>query len=246
MFTFAWLSGFIWKIPTTVPTSGVVNGKCLIVHTWPSLSVQRGVGVLGIVVQYFLPLGLLIFFYARILMVLKQRGAGNNQVKSQGQQNVIKTLSLVAVAFIVCWTPNQLLFLQFNLGGSINFRGWLYYTTVVLVFVNACINPLVCILNYKECRNRIIGAFRRNQVSTSSEVSPQTWMQFAEPYELNGYQATFHFVIHIPNICLLTITPEHSSPCAFYPTHTSHLLAIHLPLPLPPPPLGNLSPNNLT
>ena len=107
-------------------------------------------------------------------MVLKQKSAGNNQVKSQGHQNVIKTLILVSVAFIVCWTPSQLLFLQFNLGRSINDRGWLYYTTVVLVFVNSCINPLVCILNYKECRNRIFGVLRKNQVSTSTEEIPQT------------------------------------------------------------------------
>ena len=173
MFTFAWLSGFIWKIPTVIGTSSTV-GNCLTVHKWSNPSVERAVGVLGIVLQYFLPLGLLIFFCARILMVLKQRSVGNNQVKSQGQQNVMKTLILVAVAFIVCYTPNHLLFLQFNLGGSIKIRGWLYYTTVVLVFVNACINPLVCILSYKECRNRICGAFRRNQMSTSTEESPQT------------------------------------------------------------------------
>ena len=142
------LSGFIWKMPTNVATSTMVRGKCggMNTYTWPSPSVGRGVRVLGIVVEYILPLGLLIFFYTRILMVLKQKSAGNQQVKSQGQQNVIKTLILVTVAFIICWMPNQLLFLQFNLGGSINDRGWLYYTTVVLGFVNSCINPLVCIV----------------------------------------------------------------------------------------------------
>ena len=102
-------------------------------------------------------------------MVLKQRSARNNQVQSQGQQNVIKTLILVGVAFIVCWTPNELLFFQFNLGGTIQWEGWLYYTTVVLVFVNSCINPLVCMLNYKECRQRLVGVFRRNVVAPITE-----------------------------------------------------------------------------
>ena len=168
MFAFAWLSGFIWKIPTGVPTAGVVNGRCQ-VSLWPSISVQRGVGIIVIILEYFIPLGLLIFFYARILMVLKQRSAGNNQVKSQGQQNVTKTLILVGVAFTVCWTPNDLLFFQFNLGGTIQWGGWLYYTTVVFVFVNSCINPLVCLLNYKECRQRLVGVFRRNLVAPITE-----------------------------------------------------------------------------
>ena len=169
MFAFAWLSGFIWKIPTDVPTSGVVNRRCRVVSLWPSISIQRGIGITVIVLEYFIPLGLLIFFYARILMVLTQRNAGNNQVKSKSQKNVIKTLILVGVSFIVCWTPNELLFFQFNLGGTIQREGWLYYTTVVLVFVNSCINPLVCMLNYKECRHRLVGVFRRNLVAPITE-----------------------------------------------------------------------------
>ena len=102
-------------------------------------------------------------------MVLTQRNTGNNQVKSKGQKNVIKTLILVGVSFIVCWTPNELLFFQFNLGGTIQWEGWLYHTTVVLVFVNSCINPLVCMLNYKECRQRLVGVFRRNLVAPITE-----------------------------------------------------------------------------
>ena len=168
MFAFAWISGFIWNVPMIVSTSGVIDGVCYTVGLWPSVEIQHAVGILGILVQYFIPLGILIFAYARILMTLKKANAstaGTIRASVKGQQNVIKTLLSVSLVFLLCWTANQLIFLYFNFGGDIDFDGYLYHISVILVFTNTCINPFVYLLRYKQCRSALANVFIRNQVS---------------------------------------------------------------------------------
>ena len=57
-------------------------------------------------------------------------------------RNVLITSLMVCCGFVVCWTPNAILFILNFVGGSVNFSGWFYQFSVVLVFASSCINPL--------------------------------------------------------------------------------------------------------
>ena len=188
MFVAAWLSGFVWNVPMIISTTGIRNSECVGVGLWPNVQIQHGVGILGIILQYFIPLGVLIFSYTRILMILKkkrnvtnlivvQNSQGQGQVHEKGQQNVIKTLVMVSVAFVACFTMNQMLFLYHNLGGYLDFTSFMYHASVILVFLNCCINPFVYMIKYKHFRKGLADIFNRNnQVSVQMDDTTESRM----------------------------------------------------------------------
>ena len=174
MLMFAWISGFFWKFSTVLPTSKVEDGECKSMHFWPSEIVQHFVGVLGIILQFFVPLGILIYTYTKIILVLNKKvypqpsnaePSSNNQSSNRAQRNVIKTLIMISVAFVLCWIINQIMFLYYNLGGSLNFSGYLYHISVILVFLNCCINPFVYMCKYDQFKRGVVKLVNHNQVT---------------------------------------------------------------------------------
>jgi len=62
---------------------------------------------------------------------------------------------MVCCGFIVCWSPNQILFFLSYVGYGVDFGGWFYHFTVVLVVTNSCINPFIYAAKYREFQKGI-------------------------------------------------------------------------------------------
>ena len=58
-------------------------------------------------------------------------------------RNITMTLCILFGVYVVCWTPNQFTFLQFNFGGPLDFTGIWYQITVTMAFINSCVNPFI-------------------------------------------------------------------------------------------------------
>ena len=84
------------------------------------------------------------------------------------KRNVIKTLIIVSSAFVVCWTCNQMFMLFYFIGVRVDFSGWFYYLSVIMVYSNSCINPFVYAVKYKQIQN----SFKRllNKFATDTGV----------------------------------------------------------------------------
>ncbi|KAJ8033312.1 Galanin receptor type 2 [Holothuria leucospilota] len=85
--------------------------------------------------------------------------------------NIIKTLLLVTVVFAVCWTPTQLVFLVYNLGGPLDIRGTLYKLSVVVVFINIWINPVIYTFKYRKFQDGLRKTFCLGQRQTTGAPS---------------------------------------------------------------------------
>ncbi|XP_038055066.1 alpha-1A adrenergic receptor-like [Patiria miniata] len=89
--------------------------------------------------------------------------AGTSQPETQGEsllrarRNTFKTLLLVFVVFVICWLPHSTIFLVFDLGGSVQFSGILFYFGAFTLTVNVCVNPFIYAVKYKQFR----AGFRR-------------------------------------------------------------------------------------
>jgi hypothetical protein len=66
------------------------------------------------------------------------------------RSNVLKTLILVCCCFVMCWSWNEFYFLIDSLGYSIDFSSAFYHFTVVAVFSNCCVNPIIYAFKYTE------------------------------------------------------------------------------------------------
>jgi hypothetical protein len=91
----------------------------------------------------------------------------------RARRNVIKTLLLVTIAHVIFWGPNQGIYLAtqvFNI--LIDRNGALYSTSVVAIYVNGCINPLIyaaCYTAFKDdLRRRFGNAIRSNRVTITT------------------------------------------------------------------------------
>ncbi|XP_077984589.1 histamine H2 receptor-like [Glandiceps talaboti] len=161
MLLFVWLISLLFK-SFKVYVQFFDQGHCILKKTWPSAAYRSFVGIVNILIQYFVPLVMMLFAYMHIFMVLKAKSKslvsapGENGENSKAgsmmraRKNVLKMLFIVFLAYAICWGPNQFLFLAQNLGAEIDFRSFFYHFTVLWGFLNTSINPFIYALKYKQ------------------------------------------------------------------------------------------------
>lgn len=167
-----WILGIGFNAAFMIPTAAYQNGSCTVYSEWPSEFTQKAVGVFIVVFQYFIPLGLIAAAYIHIAVVLKSKGMPvqrssypqdprRQEKMVRASRNVVKTLLIVSICFLLCWSPNQIYYLRYNLGYATDFNGGFYHFTVIAVFLNCCINPFVYALKYEQFQRRMLRIFRR-------------------------------------------------------------------------------------
>ncbi|XP_038046752.1 somatostatin receptor type 5-like [Patiria miniata] len=160
----------------------VQEGKCV------SSVANRSkvIGSLSIILQYIVPVAVMLFAYIRISVELK-RGAARvgpapanvgpaagastadgdahqaDMMESllRARRNTFKMLLIVFITFLVCWTPNQIIYFLFNLGWNLGFDEWYYVLSVVMVAANSCVNPAIYAFKYRQFRKGLRQVFCR-------------------------------------------------------------------------------------
>ena len=134
-----------------------------------------------IIIQFFIPLMVLITCYSKIVWVLTRRintdlmkfqyttdksvnvsnSVENTKIVTQiadfgkdkfqlARRNTIKTLLIVGLCFIICWSQNQVRYLMFNCGYNINFNTTYHQFTILMVFLNCTVNPFIYLIKYRD------------------------------------------------------------------------------------------------
>ncbi|XP_022102510.1 nociceptin receptor-like [Acanthaster planci] len=190
IFAGCWLLGIAIKTYTALIFE-FPGGRC-VVRDIPSSHV---IGILTAILQYLVPALVMLFAYIRISVELKRRAArlGSLSVAAnsapsrlngcvacqsasgmtgsllQARHNIFKTLLIVFITFMVCWTPNQFMFLMFNVGWLVIHDKWYYLLSVAMVATNCCVNPVIYAFQYRQFRNALrdmFGIGRRNPDSS--------------------------------------------------------------------------------
>ena len=184
-----WVVGVSFNVAYMVPTAMItVDGDCTVYNVWPSKLTQAAVGVFTTFVQYLLPLLLLAYGYSRMVWVLHKRvetvegpaGAGGtgkevkrNESMARARGNVLKTLALVACSFIICWTCNQVYYLMYHIGyPNLDFTSNFYNATVVMVFTNCCVNPIIYSVKYEPFQRGVASILCRNKIRPRDDHGP--------------------------------------------------------------------------
>ncbi|ELU05601.1 hypothetical protein CAPTEDRAFT_107711 [Capitella teleta] len=151
-----WIFGPIYNALFMIPTAGLnEQGYCSVYSFWPNEVTQRAVGILTVGLQFFVPIILIAIAYVQISFVLKKSVEGAHSIREEkitrARRNVIKTLLIVTVCFVLCWCPNQAYFLLFNLGYEhVDFNSTFYHFTVIAVFCNCCMNPFIYSIQFEQ------------------------------------------------------------------------------------------------
>eukprot|EP00057_Strongylocentrotus_purpuratus_P002120 XP_003723883.1 PREDICTED: trace amine-associated receptor 6-like [Strongylocentrotus purpuratus] len=89
--------------------------------------------------------------------------AGNkaSSVHIVARNRVLKLMLTVIIIYIVCWTPNQIAYLGYNLGWvpQSYLNSSLHRMLTVLGFYNSCANPIIYVARYPEFRSALKDMF---------------------------------------------------------------------------------------
>ena len=135
----------------------VISGNCLIYAFWQSVLLSSVVGIILIFIQFLIPLFILIYCYGRIVWILIRgidsklnNTSGGADTFQTARNNTTKTLLIVALCFIICWSNNQVYYTMYNLGYQVDWNGVYYKFTVLMVFLNCTVNPFIYLVKYKD------------------------------------------------------------------------------------------------
>ena len=107
----------------------------------------------------------------RTIQLLKKQAKsllGNDSKNRQpvamlrASRRVAYMLLVVIIAFIICWTPDHIAFLGFNLKKVPSEFLWgdVYRALVVLAFTNSCLNPAINIIANRNFRQAFYNLFQ--------------------------------------------------------------------------------------
>lgn len=99
---------------------------------------------------------------------INEPSSSNQPARTQGQKsssniqrkNVTKTLFIVYVVYVICWSPDQWAFLQYNLGGELDFGSTFTNFAILIAQLNSCVNPFIYGLQYRQYRQGLIKLFK--------------------------------------------------------------------------------------
>ena len=166
-----WTFGLGFNLAYMLPTSEIRRNRCYLYDAFPNLVIQRMVGSLVLFIQYLLPLVVICYSYQRIYQRL---ASCPGDQRSRVRRNVIRTLMLIAMCFVICWTPNQILYTMFNLGQTKLFTSPYFHVSVSLVYINGCCNSLIYVVSYdsfkKEAKRILIPDIFNKTTNNKSKV----------------------------------------------------------------------------
>jgi len=165
-----WVVGIVGLAPVAFVTTIVDDGICLGFFLWESPTARMAVLVFGIFGDFLIPVTLFVYCYARIVVVMKRQirvmAAHNvegsaqmnaSQVQSRRVKwNIIKTMIIVSVAFVICWLPSVLYPIivdNTNQTSSDMFAG--YYATVFLSNLYICMNPFIYAAKHEGVKQKL-------------------------------------------------------------------------------------------
>ena len=169
-----------------------------------NVNLQVGLGIVTCFLYYILPLAVMMFAYLSMLLEIRKQkdtvapsvsasssaAAGvskKDQERQKIERNILKVLFLVVLVYFICWGPNQMAYLQFNLGGHLDFDGTFFHISVIMITCNVTINPFIYAIKYQQFRQGL----RSMLCINSNQVDPDgSQFENSQSYSASRHPAT--------------------------------------------------------
>ena len=145
-------------------------------------------------IQFFIPVIILVICYGKMVWVLTRRintdliedesamtakhgreNTGKDKFEL-ARRNTIKTLLIVGLCFIICWSQNQVRYFMHNCGYEIDFRSTYHQLTVLMVFLNCTVNPFIYLVKYRDYQQALKTFFHCNKEQEGNNSLNSTTM----------------------------------------------------------------------
>ena len=157
-----WFSSLIIVLPLTV-VSEANNGICY--ENWPSINHRKAYTIALCILQFVMPLLIIGVAYARIGIYLRRSTVPQCSLPALKRRKeniqVIKTLAMIVILFVICLLPGQIAWLLLDFGGQkeSEITQAVFKFANILDILHACLNPIVYGLSNKRFRRECIQLF---------------------------------------------------------------------------------------
>ncbi|XP_003747698.1 gonadotropin-releasing hormone receptor [Galendromus occidentalis] len=178
MIALAWLVSLSWSLPQAVVYE--VDGhpvvkdfyQCITFNFFSNAPQQRVYVLFGLVLQYGIPLLIIIWCYSRIMLAICQRSQDGELATSRNTNNLrvqyrqvrlrrsdprnaecinrtrnrtLRLTVVIVLTFFWCWTPyvTMVVWYQIDLDGATKINGYLRNALFMFAVSNSCVNPLL-------------------------------------------------------------------------------------------------------
>ena len=191
MITLIWLIAPLMQYIFPIWMYAASNGACIFQTSW-SFAAGCASGIILFCWEYFIPCLIMSTAYIKILSTLKMKENALNVTHEQNpskmgtaehqrkiiahtrRRNITITLFLLFIIYFLCWTPNQFTFLQFNMGGPLDFNGAWYHFTVIAAFLNTTLNPFIYALKHSQFKQGLKAMCKRTRIVPVEETGSRT------------------------------------------------------------------------
>ena len=99
-------------------------------------------GVVGFLMKSIIPFSIIAGLYLHIIYKMKTGSEVGRQHGDALRKKITKVAAIATLTLMLCWTPNQVTYLLFILGHATQGTTWMD-VSVLLVFFNSCVNPVL-------------------------------------------------------------------------------------------------------
>jgi len=168
----SWIAAIIYNLPLVFDTTAVVDGTCYAYAFWENKMGRVIHSVSDFMIFYVMILFTFIFCYWRILVVIRRQArvmashndpagpsTATDQILSNQQSNVVKTMILVSGFFAISWFPIYVCSLVLSLNPNPTLPDSGYYASSFLAFLYSCANPFIFATKFDPVRKILLDKF---------------------------------------------------------------------------------------
>ena len=164
----SWVVGFVYSTHQTLLVEPV-GGRCQFIAISHAMKVF--IGILAFTLEFALPMLTMLGSYAKILSTLKKNLVNpvnpRQHIVRRAKKNVLVTLLMVTMVFVICWTPSECYYVG-SLLLNLPANETIYIAFTTLLACNLFINPFIYCFMYhtfrSQLRDLVLGRFLRNRV----------------------------------------------------------------------------------
>ena len=76
---------------------------------------------------------------------------------------------MICCGYVACWSLNEISYVLDIVGAhQMDYSGWYYHFTVVLVLLNSCVNPFIYAAKYRDFQTGVRKMLKKNTSSVAA------------------------------------------------------------------------------
>lgn len=195
---FIWVLSTLTVLPQSYNQTVDEHGEC--VEKWKSKKTRKVYTAILFVVQYVIPLAIMITAYGRIGIELSKPSPGENTMiqeeRGKEAKKVVSMLITVTVTFAVCTLPTSVMWLWLDFGNAESSFPEFWDVLHILYFfdfINLAAHPFIYVYFSKNFRSEMKATFKRKkdgQNGVISHLPKQSLTETVSLFPVNAHSIT--------------------------------------------------------